>query len=167
MDFPPWPIPEWSWIIPTQSSEGLFCSPGPTLYWCNARRLCFSDECAREGPRQEEGGCCPALVEWQGERKPVSSDACCRRNWQLTLSIGKFTLSLLLFNPHDCPQTPPPKPLQDHPSLRAHHSSPESSAFLKLVPAATPPFLCSIKWWDPSLRVPVGSIHPRFLGSPP
>lgn len=40
---------------------GVFCPPGPTLCWCNAPRLCFSDECAREGPLREEGSCCPAL----------------------------------------------------------------------------------------------------------
>lgn len=41
MDFPPWPIPEWSWIIPTHSSEGLFCSPGPTRCWGNAPGCVF------------------------------------------------------------------------------------------------------------------------------
>lgn len=69
VDFPPWPIPEWSWIIPTQSSEGLFCSPGPTLCWCNAPRLCFSDECASQGPRQEEGKLLPSTPGMAGRQE--------------------------------------------------------------------------------------------------
>lgn len=50
----PWPIHEWSWIIPAQSTGGCFVpQTSLTLRWCSAARLGFSGECAREGPSQE------------------------------------------------------------------------------------------------------------------
>lgn len=62
-----------------------------------------------------------AQHSWKGrEQGGRSTDVCCGRDWQLMLSIGKFTLSLLLTE-HDCPLPPPSPP---RPSI------PESSSLI-------------------------------------
>lgn len=128
MDFPPWPIPEWSWIIPVWNSEGLFCSSGPTLCWCNAPSLCFSDECAREGPHQEEGSCCLVPKE-HGEIEEAWEHRCLQQMKLIAhTEFGKFTLSLLLLTLDNCP-LPPPLPIS-FPLAHLRPSDPESSSFI-------------------------------------
>lgn len=176
MDFPPWPIPEWSWIIPTRSSEGLFFSPGSTLCWCNAPRLCFSDECAREGLRQEEGKLLPRLLGWMAGREEAQVHRCLqRKDWQLTLSTAKLTLSILLLSHHNHPLPPAPLPpvlsSPPRPSFTPEGSplTPESSILLKLVPAATPPFLLGLRQGCPQptcvCRLPA-QVHLLRKGKP-
>lgn len=65
MDFPPWPIPEWSWPFPLTAVRGHCSLSSRPHQLCNATlAVAFSDECAREGPLREEASCCPRLPGW-------------------------------------------------------------------------------------------------------
>ena len=133
MDFPPWPIPEWSWIIPTHSSEGLFCSPGPTRCWGNAPGCVFLMSVlgrVLSGRRQAaapgfQGG-------WQaaGRQRSGRIDGSC---WTPRSSPHPSSSS------HRSPQ--PPAPIIHSKTILPEGSplTPESSSFWKLVPVATPP----------------------------
>lgn len=98
----------------------LFCSSGLTLRWCNAARLGFSGECAREGPSQEEEALFLNSRNGRaGKRRPGSWDECPGGDWWPVLGTAKFTLSLPLrgFTPA------PTCPLQTilHEELITHH----------------------------------------------
>lgn len=122
----PWPIREWSWIIPTQSIGGCFVPQASPCADAVQHGWGFPGSVLERGSQPGRRGSVPELQEWKNWEEEAW-----KLRWMpwrgLMACAGYCKVHLV----------PPPKrlhpyphlPLADHPSWRAHHSSPGSSGF--------------------------------------
>lgn len=156
MDFPPWPILNGVESSPLKAVRGCFVLQAPPCADVMHPGCVFLMSVLRRVLARRRGSCCPALLEWQGERRPKSTDVCRGRDW-LMLSIGRFTLSLLLLSLKTAPC--PPHPLQDQPwwEFITHTSELWS---LESGCCSHSSLLCSSDQEVSSLSVSAGSLSP-------